>query len=195
VIDSSPVAALVIQSPYLGDEVNFVLYTSGLLLFRRERHRFFAVRLDADEVAQTTAAIPFADFFALRRHYLVEEARDQPQNIIALWQGDGAHCVQVHGALDPEGDQPPAVYHPLAPSETVHPLAFWALFRQWARYQHPRAEGWLPDKLEGRGTMPSARTRSAGVRRCRPSITPTRSRSSTARQASPPTRCGFRRRT
>lgn len=137
-----PIISLYIFAPLTGDEAFFVLYQSGFLLYRHERHQFFSLQLNPEELAAFLADLPIDEFFTLENGYTASRGTDQGICSLKVWKDGALKHIYIHGNPEIKAD------HFARNPDFVCPPAYLKIFQTLIYFQDERAKPWLPEKIE-----------------------------------------------
>lgn len=136
------------RSPYKGgDEIDFVLYESGVAIWRTDPHQYQSVHLTSEEVAALWDRLPLAAFADYRSRYSISDATDMPEDIVMWWCDDGLKGVTVYGAVGRFTPDTAPRLEPIAGGIVIDLGPFVAVLHALRDFSHPNARPWHPDKL------------------------------------------------
>jgi len=117
------------------DSPRFALYDDGLAIFRAG-DGFKSVSLSDAEMSALLDRVDAPALVPLAKRYEVSSATDQPTEILAMFVEGKRSIIDIYGPLKS-----------LDTGSSV-PEKIMSAYRQLTTFDHPRAQSWLPDKIE-----------------------------------------------
>lgn len=155
-----PLLAITESDPWLpldaADLSVFVLYDSGLLIFREPRKRpepelrYRAGRLTANEVKELLEPLAKVWVAGTKESHELTEDSDQPTTRVVVWRARRLKVVEIYGRLTPfpGGGSLRASYYRTPTALGEVPLPIRDVVALSERFTHPSESSWLPDRIE-----------------------------------------------
>src|SRR3954466_455078 len=159
-----PVLTLMEQNPWLmvigSDSPTFALYDDGTVIFLKRAGEGDAVlqttRLRPEELKAFTDSVPLKELSDLpRSDYVASSATDQTTTVIHAWRDGQRKSVSVYGNVRSGVERSKRQAGKVAPEDDVVfinmksvPQSFSDTVQRLTRFDHPRAERWVPPEIE-----------------------------------------------
>ena len=144
-----PLFVLKGQNPWrtvLGSESpTFALYDDGSVIYQRESG-FKSVQLGSEELRRLVTALGLAELPKFAKHYEVAPYTDANTHIFYVFNGAKISVISVYGELRVRAVEMDG--KPVDKLVTMVPEPLAAAYEKANAFDHPKARGWLPDKIE-----------------------------------------------
>lgn len=134
-----PLVVLLEQDPWLmvigSDSPRFALYDDGTVIYRTDAG-YKWVKLDATERAALAARLDIGVLSCNAGYHALSAASDQKTENLILFGNDRRVVLSIYGSLD-DGEV-----------RSMLPPSLIDTYDALAHFDHPRARGWLPERIE-----------------------------------------------
>ena len=144
-----PLFVLKGQNPWgmvLGSESpTFALYDDGRVIYQR-RDGFKSVQLSGGELKHLVTALGLAELPKFSKHYEVAPYTDANTHIFYVFNGGNISVISVYGELRVRAVEIDG--KPVDKLISLVPEPLVTAYEKASAFDHPKAKGWLPDKIE-----------------------------------------------